>query len=75
MNNKVTLNSYFAEFNEAFAPNTDPKKMIGVRFLLSSYSRRRGERSYFTTNEYSIDTKKSDRALNIKATDLSVTSG
>lgn len=75
INNKVTLNSYFNEFNEAFAPKTDPKRMIGVRFLLSSYSRRRGERSYFTTNDYSIDTKKSDRSLNIKTTDLAVTSG
>jgi hypothetical protein len=75
INNRVTLNSYFSEFNEAFAPNTDPKRMIGVRFLLSSYSRRRGERSYFTTNEYSIDTKKSDRTLNIKSSDLAVTSG
>lgn len=75
INNKVTLNSYFSEFNEAFAPNSDPKKMVGVRFLLSSYSRRRAERSYFTTSDYTIDTKKSDRALNIKANDLSVTSG
>jgi hypothetical protein len=75
INNRVTLNSYFSEFNEAFAPNTDPKRMLGVRFLLSSYSRRRGERSYFTTNDYSIDTKKSDRALNVKSSDIAVTSG
>ncbi|HEX8236525.1 MAG TPA: DUF547 domain-containing protein [Abditibacteriaceae bacterium] len=73
MNNRVTLNSYFNEFNEAFAPNTDPKRMVGVRFLLSSYSRRRGERAYFTTNDYSIDTKKSDRTLNIKSSDVAVT--
>ena len=65
--NKVTLNSYFEEFNEAFAPGSNPKKLQGVRYILASYTDARGNRSYFTTNDFRIETKPSDRTLNNKS--------
>ena len=68
--NKVTLNDFFERANDLFArmdTNPDPKrKLSGVRFLLSAFTDRRGERSYLTTNEYQIIFKPHDRSLNKK---------
>ena len=67
--NEVTINSYFTEFNETFAPRTDSKRLEGVRFLLGSYTDQRGQRSYFITskNDYQIKLKNTDRSLNYRS--------
>jgi hypothetical protein len=67
--NEVTVNSYLTEFNDVFAPRSDPKRMEGVRFLLGSYTDQRGQRSYYVTskNDYRIKTNKTDRTLNYRS--------
>jgi hypothetical protein len=66
--NKVTVNDFLKQANDLFAnrANSGNRKLGGLRFLLSSYTDRRGERSYFTTNDYQIIFKSRDRNLNQK---------
>jgi hypothetical protein len=70
--NTVTLNAYLLEFNEAFAPKSEPKKLLGVRSLLSAYAERRTGGSYFRTNDYRIDLERTDRSLNHQASDSAI---
>jgi hypothetical protein len=74
--NKVTLNDFLKQANDLFAnrANSGNRKLAGLRFLLSAYTDRRGERSYFTTNDYQIIFKPRDRNLNQKESS-SVVSG
>lgn len=67
--NKVTLSDVLQDANDLFASQATGRKnkMAGLRYLLSAYSDQRGDRSYFTTNDYQIALKKSDRRLNSKA--------
>jgi Protein of unknown function, DUF547 len=66
--NKVTVNDFLQQANALFAPRAvnSRAKLSGVRFLLSSYTDQRGERSYLTTNDYQIVFKPRDRSLNQK---------
>ncbi len=64
---KVTLSDYFVEANELFTRDGDRKKLSGARLLLTSYSDRRTNQSYFTTNDYQVELKPADRSLNIKS--------
>ncbi len=66
--NKVTLSDVLTEADDLFAAQSNKRqKLGGLRYLLSAYSDQRGNRSYFTTNDYQITLRKSDRRLNGKA--------
>jgi len=64
--NKVTISDYFSAANAPFTPLGERRKMAGVRLLLSAYTDKRGQRAYFTANDYQIILKPRDRKLNIK---------
>lgn len=66
--NKVVLSDVLQEANDLFASQSmGRRKLGGLRYLLSAYSDQRGDRSYFTTSDYQITMKKSDRHINGKS--------
>jgi hypothetical protein len=72
--NKVTVNNFLEQANPLFAERAinSRSKQSGVRFLLTSYTDQRGQRSYLTTNDYQIIFKPRDRSLNQKESSSAV---
>lgn len=66
INNEVTISDFFGSLDSYFGPKTDRKRLPGVRFVLSTYSVSRADRSYLTTNDYKIILKPRDRHINIQ---------
>lgn len=64
--NEVTVSDFFGSLDAYFGPNTDRKRMPGVRFVLAAYSTSRADRSYLTSNDYKIILKPRDRHINVQ---------
>lgn len=67
--NLVTVNPLFKEVDEHFKMNGRRKKWDGIRAILSGYTEQRGNRSYFTTNDYRIEFGQASNAINDRMTD------
>lgn len=64
--NKITLSDFYKDMNPYFTTKkNDTKRLEGVRSVLALYSTRGGDRNYFTTNDYVIDFRSSDKSLNV----------
>ena len=61
--NVVVVNPMFKEIDAAFAKSRR-NKWDGIRQVLALYTKQRGNRSYFTTNEYRIDFGAMNRNVN-----------
>jgi hypothetical protein len=53
--NQVTINEYFKQFNDAFKPKNSRRQWGGIRYLLSAYTDRGSDQRYLTNSEYQID--------------------
>lgn len=65
LTNSVEVSPFLAEVDAYFKPNkSSRRKSEGVRRVLSTYSARNGSRSYFATNEYTINFSLANSKLN-----------
>jgi len=53
--NQVSVNEYFKQFNDAFKPKNSRRQWGGIRYLLSAYTDRGSDQRYLTNSEYEID--------------------
>ncbi len=53
--NTVTLNEYFKQFNDAFKPKNSRRQWGGIRYLISAYTERGSDQRYLTNSEYQIE--------------------
>lgn len=61
--NVVVVNPMLKDMDTPFAKSRR-FKWDGIRQILATYTEQRGNRSYFTTNEYRVDFGKSNRGIN-----------
>lgn len=52
--NTVTLNEYFRQFDDAFKPKNDRSEWGGIRYLISAYTEKGSDQRYLTNSEYQI---------------------
>lgn len=62
--NLVIVSPMFKDVDAAFSTGGKRNKWNGIRQILSGYTTQRGNRSYFTTNDYRIDFGKTNRGIN-----------
>jgi hypothetical protein len=53
--NQVSINEYFKQFNDAFKPKNSRRQWGGIRYLLAAYTDRGSDQRYLTNSEYEFD--------------------
>jgi hypothetical protein len=64
--NLVTVNEYFKQFDDAFKPKKDRREWGGIRYLLSAYTEKGSDQRYLTNSEYQIEFAINKHDLNDK---------
>ena len=64
LQNTVTLNEYFKQFNDAFKPKNSRREWAGIRYLISAYTDNGSNQRYLTAGEYEIDFVNTSHELN-----------
>ncbi len=65
LQNKVSVNPFFATIDEAWKPTLGKDKWGGIRYLLKAYSSQNANRSYYNTGNYRVLFLLGDNSLNV----------
>ncbi|HEX9996338.1 MAG TPA: DUF547 domain-containing protein [Abditibacterium sp.] len=64
LQNSVEVSPWLATIDGYFAPKTGRRKWNGIRKILSGYTKRKTDQSYFSTGDYQVNFSLENRSIN-----------